>query len=469
MIHPHRHVAVIGIGALLATAGCSGSDADDRAGARTDEVTASTTSTVSTGAPPSTTTALPDVAELPLAAFDATDDAELEWFALAPLGGLRFAAAPDHAVNAIHDTVIVQTGPPHPLINGPRSGASVFLLTQSVAGSRVATVDEYLRAVDGVDDAEVRPTGDAIELFGRRLRGYEISTSREMEEPKLFSAARWGAPVDNEFAPFPHALMYLADTPAGVLGAGVAGADAADSRRAWDALGALVATAELTGTGIDEPLPPGEVIEPSPGLVPPPEPAAVVDDAAPPLEAAFAPVGAGTYQLPNTGRALTVEVDDGWYVQPNFPGFVVITRAGSIGPGDRELVFAADVVEYVPTAAGPRATGDATAVDGADDLIGAPPPGYAVTDVVRTELDGATMTRFDIASTADEPCAADEPCEVAFITSYGLVKILAAGADHRIWWIEHGSGPDSVLFASALDDEEHLDRATAVVDTVALL
>ena len=66
----------------------------------------------------------------------------------------------------------------------------------------------------------------------------------------------------------------------------------------------------------------------------------------------------------------------------------------------------------------------------------------------------------------DATCALGEPCEAALVTSYGFVKPLAAGFDHRIWWIEHETGPATVFIAMALDDPDFIARATALVETV---
>jgi hypothetical protein len=319
--------------------------------------------------------------------------------------------------------------------------------------------------VGGVEGAVVGPTGDAIELFGRRLRGFEISNGGELEEPKLFSSARFGAPVDTEFAPFPYSVYYLADTPAGVLTAIYTGSDGTGARTALGAFATLVLTAELTGPGLDAPLPAGEAIAPAePG--PPPEPSPPPDDGPPPLEALFSPVEPGAYRVPNVGRQLSIDIGDDWFAQPNFPGIVVLTAAGSIGPGDREVVMFSDVVEYLPTEAGPRRGGEPTPVTDAADIIENPPPGFTVSGVSTQQLGTATATRFDLTSDPDATCALGEPCEAALVTSYGFVKPMTAGSDHRIWWVEHETGPATVLFTMALDAPDFIERATDLVETV---
>ena len=457
MFRRHPFAAATIASTLIATAACSGSDPDALTVGDTIP-DAESTSTIAT-------TSLPDLASLALADFEPDGGVELRQFVTPAMGGVRFSVSADHTPATIHDTVLVFTEAPNAQIHGPRSTAAIALVTQSVAGSAVSTVDDYLETVEGVESAVVEPTGDAIELLGRRLRGYEISNDAELEEPTLFSSARFGAPVDTEFAPFPYAIVYLADTPAGVLTASISGSDESNARQSSGALATLLSTVALTGPGLDQPLPPGEVIEPTSDGVPP-EPAPLIDEAPPALEAAFAPIDPGLYQLPNVGRQLTIDIDDGWFAQPNFPGIVVLTAPGSIGPGDRDLVMISDVVEYLPTEAGPRRGGESTSVTNVEALIAAPPPGFSASQVSDIELGGAAATQFDLTSTAGASCALGEPCEAALVTSYGVVNPLAAGFDHRIWWIEHETGPATVFIARALDDPDFIERATALVETI---
>jgi hypothetical protein len=443
---------------LVATAACGGSDANSLTVSETNPPAVESVSTI-------TTTSLPDVTSLPLAEFEPDRVAVVRQFVAPAMGGLRYSVSPDHTPAIIHDTVLVFTEPPNLQINGPRSTASIGLVTQSIAGSAVSTVEAFLETVEGVDDAVVEPTGDAIELFGRRLRGYQISNGAELDEPTLFSSARFPAPVDNEFGMFPYALIYVGDTPAGVLAAGLFGSDEANARESSGALATLLSTTELTGQGLDSPLPPGEVIEPtSPG--PPPEPAPLLVDAPPALEIVFAPIDPGQYQVPNVGRQLTIDIDDGWFAQPNFPGIVVLTAPGSVGPGDRELVMISDVVEYLPTEAGPRRGGESTPVTNVEALVATPPPGFSASKISNLQLGGLSAAQFDLTTDPDATCVLGEPCEAALVTSYGVLKPLAAGFDHRIWWIEHETGPATVFIAMALDDPDFIEQATALVKTI---
>ena len=125
-----------------------------------------------------------------------------------------------------------------------------------------------------------------------------------------------------------------------------------------------------------------------------------------------------------------------------------------------------DVVEYLPVEAGPRRGGESTRVTDVEDIIANPPPGFTVSGVSSQEFGSASATRFDLTSDPDATCALGQPCEAALVTSYGFVKSLASGFDHRIWWIEHEAGPATVMFTMALDSPDFIERATALVDTV---
>jgi hypothetical protein len=101
-------------------------------------------------------------------------------------------------------------------------------------------------------------------------------------------------------------------------------------------------------------------------------------------------------------------------------------------------------------------------------LVAAPPPGFSASQISKQELGGASATQFDLTKDPDATCALGEPCEAALVASYGFVKPLAAGFDHRIWWIEHETGPATVFIAMALDNPDFIERATALVETIDL-
>ena len=156
MFRRHPLAAATIASTLVATAACSGSDPNSLTVRDTNPPAVESASTI-------TTTSLPDVASLPLADFEVDRVAELRQFVTPAMGGVRYSVSPDHTPAVIHDTVLVFTEAPNLQIHGPRSSATIGLVTQSVAGSAVSTVAAFLETVEGVDDAVVEPTGDAIE------------------------------------------------------------------------------------------------------------------------------------------------------------------------------------------------------------------------------------------------------------------------------------------------------------------
>ncbi len=210
------------------------------------------------------------------------------------MGGVRFEAAEQHNPSSGADFVSVRIDEPG---DGLKPEANVALITQSVNQTPVMTVDDYMDAVSTDPSARVEPTGDALDLFGYRLTGYEISNDATFEEPMLFGANRIGAEVTSVAGPFPYSRVYLAETPAGLLQAAIEGLDADHAEQAAGAFSLLVDSIEFTGPGLDVPLPPGEVIE-STTPAPPPEPATPVEDGPAPLEAAFEAVDAAHLSAP---------------------------------------------------------------------------------------------------------------------------------------------------------------------------
>lgn len=405
--------------------------------------------------PPASDAARPDPDSLPDAVLTVTDEGPTEVMTLPAMGGVRFEAAAQHKVIDGNDTVVVLVDESD---GGTFSEANIGVITQSVSEAPIASLADYMDAVAIDPDAQVEPTGDALDLFGYRLTGFEVSNDATEEDPMLFAGDRLGAPVTSVFAPFPYSRVYLAETPAGLLKAAMEGTDAEHAELAFGAFSRLVGSAELTGPGLDAPLPPGEVIESStPG--PPPDPAPLVEDGPPPLEAVFAPVDAGTYQLLNTGMTATIDVPEGWFVQPNFPGIIVFTPPNSQGPGDSDLIILRNVVEHLPTGAGPHAVGPVQPIDDIDDFVQNPPQGTTVSGVTEVDFGALSGTQFDLAIDPDADCTDDDPCTVSFLTTFGQVRSLQANSLHRIWWIDT---PDGSLMMSATDagDDGFIDRVT---------
>lgn len=391
------------------------------------------------------------------------DDGPTASLASPALGGVRFEAAEQNDVSIGDDFVSVRIAEPG---DDMKPEANVALITQDVTGAPIATISDYMAAVAIDPTAVVEPTGDGLDLLGHRLTGYEVSNGGTIEDPMLFSVTRAGAEVTSVAAPFPYSRVYLAETPAGVLQAAIEGLDAEHAQQAAGAFSLLVESIEFTGPGLDAPLPPGEMLEPS-TPAPPPDAAPLAEGGAPSLETAFAPVDPAVYQLLNTGLQTTIDVPDGWFVQPNFPGIIVFTAPDSQGPGDRDLVITRNVSEIVPTGAGPRSVGPVQTIDGIDAFFENLPTGISVSDVTEVDFGTATGVQFDLTTDPTSDCSDDDPCELSMLTTFGFVKPLQANSDHRIWWIDTSDG-SLVMVAMAVNNPEFIDRATELALSLAV-
>lgn len=398
----------------------------------------------------------------------ADNSGELVSFTSSSMGGVRFSVDPDHFLFTPGDNIVVSVTDP-----ADKAGwetASIGLITQSADGQRIDSVDEVIRLTADTPTAEVTPTDTVLELFGYELDGYRIRADVSQRDVLLYAADRYGAPPMGLFSFFPNAEIFLAETPAGVLMATRGEADEEENLDAISpALGTLLSTIELIGPGFEQALPDGQAIEPTDGVS---EAArgTIDEDGPAPLDTLFSPVEAGTYQLANFGRTFTLDFDDGWLVQPNFPGFIVLTAPGSGGPGDRVLVFLSGVTELVPIIGGPVESGARIAIDSADDLINGNLEGIDIDNVQEVDLGGVAATRFDLAISPDQACTVTESCEYAVVTSSGVVQQIESTQIHRIWWIDDGvGGPSMIVAMSTLPLElpgEWIETATELLDTI---
>ncbi len=241
--------------------------------------------------------------------------------------------------------------------------------------------------------------------------------------------------------------------------------DPADIPVVEPALGTLLATLEATGTGFDRALPPGESLEPD--IVEVSQARGPVDPDGPiSLTASFSSIKPDTYQLRNFGQTFTVDVGEGWWIQPNSAGFLVLSSPRNGGPGDRDMRFVTGVADVVPVAAGPVAVGDPRPLTTADDVIGALGTNLEVTGVEEVDLGGAAATRFDVRIPDGVACSQDDPCEYVFRTRSSVILQLWAAYHHRIWWLEGGTEGPSMILAMAPDGDGFVDRATELLATV---
>ena len=387
------------------------------------------------------------------------------------LGGVRFAVDESHDVWHYGDGIVID--PVGAGSNASTDSVSIALLTQGANGEELTTVEQVLDTLSLVPEISAQPNGYFVDLFGRQLTGYtvelvgvpEFSVSLPDDALRLLEATRLGAlPGFHAFTP-QREQVYLADTPAGVLYTSFGVNPYAEIPVTQDAFATFLATAELTGPGLDQPLPRGTTYG---GTEPPPTPAEIVEDGPPPLFAAFQESDSGRHQLHNFGIPISADTT-GWFIQPNAPGVVVFVGAGiSRGPGDRGLVLIAGLEPHIiPQAGGPSVAGDPVDLSDIEAFLTNPPDNLDISDISQTDIGGFDAFRFDVRVAEGATCAQDDPCEYAFETAWNwpaTVSINAAN-DHRIWWIpDHPAGP-SMIHATDIDPD-FIEIATGLVDSI---
>lgn len=394
----------------------------------------------------------------------ADDSTELVEYTSSAMGGVRFSVDPAHHLYTRGDSILVSVE--DPTGEGGWEAASISLLTQTADGIALNSVDQVLELLAAVPTAEVTSTGNAIEFRGHYLAGYDVRADASAADHFIVAADRFGSPAFALTSYTPNARIYLGETPAGVLVAASAEADDVANLQFIDvALGTLLATIEPTGGGLDQPLPPAQSLEPD--IVQESTARGDLDSQGPTaLDAPFSTVEPGTYQLANFGPTFTLNFEDVWSVQPNFPGFIVLTGMNSYGPGDRGLVFLTGMVDVMPIAPGPVAAGEPIPVFSADQVIDVLSTDFEITGIKAVDLDGLAATRFDVRISTDAVCTEVEPCEYAFRTSWGFVKALSPTQSHRIWWIEKGAEGPSMIIAMAPHAHDFIDQATELLGTM---
>lgn len=397
------------------------------------------------------------------------DGSPVRSYLTSAMGGVKFEA-PESALVLISGDHILVTDEVQLTGKAGFGLASVGLTSMLGSGAPLESAEQYL---DVIRDAgvDVTPTGTKIELMGHELVGYEYSGGSA--DLFLFAADRVGAPVQSGFGPEGSTIEFVGDTESGVLTATASEPDG--DPIAWlPTLGTLLEGLELTGPGLDPALPPGETIEVTDGG-PPPDPAAASDDPAssPALGEPFSPLDPGRYELLNFGIPVSVEVPEDWFVQPNFPGVIVLTKAGSIGPGDRDIVWINDIRELAPIAGGPVRAGDPLPLDDIEAILADPPNGMAIDSVERFDLvaangDAQPVVSFNVSVDTASPCSPADPCDYALITSYGFVKQLLSTSAQRVWFFpEHPTGPAAAVAQTQLNSD-FLGEAEAVMATLEL-
>lgn len=396
---------------------------------------------------------------LDLVVLEVERGANVETHTTSAFGGARFSMSTDRYVHTVGDLITVTIG--------DQGYVNVGLITLDASGLPVTSAAQVLEATASIETLEITPTGTAIELFGYPLAGYDITSDPEVSGGVWIHAAdRVGSAPQALYSLGPLSRVYVGDTPSGPLTAvSISLFDASLIDEHELVLGSLIESLELTGTGLDPAIPPADDLTvPAPTELP--APAELDPDGPPALEAVFSPVEEGRYQLANLGQALSLDVGDDWFVQPNFPGIVVLTVPGSFGPGDQDVVMYTGVVDMLPVGPGPTAGGEAIPLGSVDDVLDVLEESADVSGVEVVDLGGIEATRFDVSISADAACSDAEPCEFAFRSASGFVKPLRSTHDHRIWWIQDGVVGPTMIVAMAGPGSSFIDRADELVGSI---
>ena len=127
------------------------------------------------------------------------------------------------------------------------------------------------------------------------------------------------------------------------------------------------------------------------------------------------PLEQGDYSVVNFGTAFSVALERTWFVQPNFPGWLVLTGDESSGPGDRGIVFRYGVDGIMPALRSGSA-GEAQPFD-PRTFAENPPENIEVIESDAVEVGGASGFRVRFTFDEATDCAAQEICEYWLTTT----------------------------------------------------
>jgi hypothetical protein len=459
----YRRLLAIAMVSVLVLASC-GTAGDEAAELR--ETAEATTTTGDTDTRSPTSIAAPDrqAEREPLTLPAATWD-DLEEQFLPALGGVRFGVRPEYSIH--HDANMVVIRPRFELDSGRYLPSMILAMVRSYPdGTVIETLDDFIGpAISAVGTAA--SNGMTLSLLGQELDGYSfrLNDDQPVGPHYLFSAYGEGAQGPTAWQPFPVGEFFLADVPDGVMAIGYTASNEAELQEAREIFETVAPTIAIdeTPTSDEEPQP----VEPVEELREV-APLQLGESGPPVLTQGFSPIDPGTYRIANLATPMEVTFDDGWVVQPNFPGFVTFTGDDSFGPGDRGVVFRLGVASLVPATVGPEPVGPSLDVSDMSNLIEDPPTNLEVSNVQSSQIGGLPATQFDVRFTEGADCSASDPCQYLFRTEvFPLPEDLRTGYVHRIWHITQGVEEPLTVFAMS-PDESWLPRAEQLLETIKL-
>ncbi len=335
---------------------------------------------------------------------------------------------------------------------------------RNVPLSTVADVIEHLVESGG---AEVVEADETLMALGHEFTLYRIEGDLKEQDFFLFSSGPQGFFTNAPWSPLPFAELFMAQLDQGVLFIGSSALDEAGLGSGRDLLERVLPTLGLTSSdGQVPPLPDSSVKLSRRGEV-----QAVVltpydPDGPPLLDAILSPISSGRHQVLNLSPALFLTTPDNWAVQPNFPGFVVLTDDRSFGPGDRGLVFQQGINQIQASGPGESPLGDPIAIDDIEAFLSAPPPNLMVGDVLRdVDVGGLSAVQFDLQIREGSTCQASDPCQYTFTSPTGQESV-QPDHHHRVWWITEVPSVAPLMIIAGAPGAEWLEIATDVVSSI---
>lgn len=391
----------------------------------------------------------------------------LEAWSLPAMGGITFWTAPDDVV--IHDGDMVLVRAPFDPDRGRLQPAMIvaFAHTDGNRNPQTLTVESLTTTViEGLGMAQ--PSGRALEWLDRSLDGWRFTLAGGLPPAPHYVVSAFGSGFDgiSAWQPFPHAELFLTDTPNGVLVIGWIAEteeELADARGIFDRVAPTIALANSP----DTPIAPAELADFGTPQEPPApaSPADRPDDWPASLSGLSKPLDTGPYSSNYMVTPFRFDVGAGWWVQNNFPGWMALTADDSFGPSDRgiEIYTGADELWGV-TRAG--TVGDPVPVSELFALSEGALGSLNVLESETIEAGIAEGVRLRVEVDPAATCTADEPCAFWLTNTYPYPPAsLRKGYVYDLWYYDEGMDA-SVLFVVGTPDAAWFDISDAVMESV---
>ncbi len=398
------------------------------------------------------------------ATFGEPDWSQLEEHNLPVMGGMTLGIAAPQSIH--YDANLVMVRSTYDSVQGAAQPTMVFgLFSQFVDTSPIADIAALTeQRIAAFGTAE--PTGETLSAFGLEMERWSfVASDPDLDNGPLLSPYPLGTGGPTGWNPFPFSELYLAETEAGILAFGWSAPTAAELADAEAIFDQVAPSIELANQDIAAR---GTVTAPISASNPPESPPAPVDlpegwDT--PFDGVGMEIDPGSYTSTNLGTPVMFTVGDNWEVQPNFPGWLVLTGPESVGPGDRDLVFRTGVTELVPVNAQYERDGDAIELTDLQALADDPPPNMVI-GISEIEIDGRTVLQADIEIVPSASCGETEVCEYILFTRYPFPgQSIRTGFVNRIVQIEEGLAEPLTLIVAA-QDPAWFDIAQSVIDSL---